>query len=496
MICPRSTDDMFLPHDPRSYSGAFDEAFGDAGLIEATPADQILPESASIERDNKLLSFHQSTQTYPLLDYSLRRASVSLSAQLHGMFFMAESPSAVAADPNMSAAELTCYRRNLFQITGSITLPRTLRYLLTDQGDQIPIVMQELSISATESVEGHPVKLISVPWKTPASNTIISPEDKTEKEPTSIPLDVMANQDVEGDYVNFPIAWKRLQFRIATANNGRRKELQQHFVVKLRVMATLATGTKVSICEAKSGAIIVRGRSPRNFQQKPNYPLGVAANNNKKSMHSPAASRKTTSPTTQPSSIKSEPIPEQAFTSFNFNQPAANSPTRFASWHQPGKAASPHVPASSTATFTVNTSPVGPRAYRRSGSNSKSPPVKSVVLSPLDDTEANRLRSRTHKAARKSISTSARPMPYKHPTFASPTTYFHPHPQGSLSDGLDTADLLYEYFPFSMDEWIPPVDAMYRPHVMHHMNLAQSASVGGPGGFTGRSKRYFSEDQV
>jgi hypothetical protein len=28
------------------------------------------------------------------------------------------------------------------------------------------------------------------------------------------------------------------------------------------------------------------------------------------------------------------------------------------------------------------------------------------------------------------------------------------------------------------------------------MNLVQSASAGGPGGFTGRSKRYFSEDQV
>ena len=118
-------------------------------------------------------------------------------------------------------------------------LPRGLRYVLTDQGEQLPIISQELTISATESVEGNSVKIISVPWKTPASSAPAI-EDKTEKEPTSIPLDLMASQDVESEFVNFPIAWKRLQFRVATANNGRRKELQQHFVVHLKVMATLA----------------------------------------------------------------------------------------------------------------------------------------------------------------------------------------------------------------------------------------------------------------
>lgn len=500
---------MFLPQDPRSYPSAVEEPFSDAGLIDTAPPDQILPESASIERDNKLLSFLQSTQTYALLDYSVRPASVSLSAQLHGMFFMAESPSAVAADPNRSAAELTCYRRNLFQITGSITLPRALRFLLTERGDRIPIVAQELSISATESVEGHPVKLISVPWKTPASNAVVSPEDKAEKEPTSIPLDIMSNQDVDGDYINFPIAWKRLQFRIATANNGRRKELQQHFVVRLRVMATLATGSKVSICEATSGAIIVRGRSPRNFQTKTNYPVGMAANSNKKNMHAPAAaSRKTTSdPMPQASPVKSEAIPEQAFTSFNFNQRDSSSPTKFTSWHPPAQAAASlsHVPALSTpTTYPMHTSAAaataaavttGSRTYRRSGSSSKSPPVKAVALSPLDDTEANRQRSRAHKAARKSISSGVRPMPYKHPSVPSPGAYFHTHhPPVNLSDGMDSTDFMW---PLGVEDWMAPVnDSMYRPHVMHQLNMAQSASAGGPGGFSSGSKRYYSEDHL
>ena len=142
-----------------------------------------------------------------------------------------------------------------------MTLPRSLQLLMTDQGDQIPILGTELTISATESLEGNPVKIISVPWKTPATSTAPA-EDKTEKEPPTYPLDLSAGQDMDSEYVNFPISWKRLQFRIATANNGRRKELQQHFVVRLKVVATLATGAKVPICEIHSGAIIVRGRSP------------------------------------------------------------------------------------------------------------------------------------------------------------------------------------------------------------------------------------------
>ena len=85
---------------------------------------------------------------------------------------------------------------------------------MTDQGDRIPILAQELTVSATESVEGSPVKIISVPWKTPAANATGPPEDKMEKEPPAIPLDTMVGQGLDSDYATFSIAWKRLQFRV------------------------------------------------------------------------------------------------------------------------------------------------------------------------------------------------------------------------------------------------------------------------------------------
>jgi hypothetical protein len=90
---------------------------------------------------------------------------------------------------------------------------------------------------------------------------------KVEKEPLPIPLDTTAGQDQDATHVTFPIAWNRLQFRAVTANNGRRKEFQQHFVVRLKVVVvvTLFTGVKIPICEVSSAPIIVRGHSPCSF---------------------------------------------------------------------------------------------------------------------------------------------------------------------------------------------------------------------------------------
>src|SRR5687768_4855730 len=59
----------------------------------------------------------------------------------------------------------------------------------------------------------------------------------------------------------------------ATANNGRRKELQQHFVLHLKVMGTLSNGSKVVLIESTTAPIVVRGRSPRNFQARKEIPL-------------------------------------------------------------------------------------------------------------------------------------------------------------------------------------------------------------------------------
>jgi acid phosphatase len=549
---------------------SYEDAFPPADLLGAPAFDTVPAEqqaAETVDHNHKLLSFSMPVYGFTLLDYSLRRASIAISAQLHGMFFLAESPwtnsPTDVPPPPPQMAELTCYRRNLFQITGSITLPRSMRYIMTDNGDRIPILAQELVVSATESVEGNPVKIISVPWKTPAAAVngaaVPGPEDKAEKEPPSINLDLMANgQDMDAEFATFPIAWKRLQFRIATANNGRRKELQQHFVIRLKVVATLSTGSKIPICEAHSGPVIVRGRSPRNFQSRKDLPLSGSAATSRKNQQQAARKNSITSGkgTTRASkNAKTSESPSDMSPIFPFDSagipppaaPSAESPS-FADWTQISASAPratpsfPHASLAHGGPAYPQSSPGGSRPRRVS--QASTPPINLSLMeddfkTPPKPTEAQRplLKSRQNsvnnnvptatapkraspdvsalppaKMQKMTATSSSRPHPHRSASNTMPmlntmvsmpnTTNapgqpaFH-QPPSSYSSSIpysgESADLLYEYFPLSMNDWQEPVDAVYRPHVVHHTHMPPDYKFMAA---RSRNKRYFAAEDV
>ncbi len=184
------------------------------------------------------------------------------------MFFVAED--VFGSETTGRPMELTCYRRNLFQISGNLTLSRSIKGILNEAGQHVPIYDTYASISALESIDGRSTEIITVPWKTNAGT---SSEDKAGTPPAKLPIDLSMNPELDPTCVSIPIAWKRLQFKHATANNGRRKGLQQHYVIQVNLMASLATGECVKLAEIQSGAIIVRGRSPRNFDSRKDVSL-------------------------------------------------------------------------------------------------------------------------------------------------------------------------------------------------------------------------------
>ncbi|KAH7378130.1 hypothetical protein BKA64DRAFT_249940 [Cadophora sp. MPI-SDFR-AT-0126] len=258
------------PSLKRSFHSTDDSPYGEN--IQSYRDDLQDVPKPSINQDHRLLSFARLPEKNTILDSQGRVQRIELVAQIHGMFFLSELATP-AGENLLMQPELTCYRRNLFQISGSVTAARGPLSVLTDRGERIPIVSMEVVISATESVDGHVVKLIVIPWKTPPPN---SPEIPTgqEHEPAPIPLlPFDEGPDAHSDFTVFPIAYRRLQFRIATANNGRRRELQQHFTLHLNVVGTLANGTKMNVCETSTSPIVVRGRSPRNFQARKEIPL-------------------------------------------------------------------------------------------------------------------------------------------------------------------------------------------------------------------------------
>ncbi len=285
-LSPRTkTNPSTLPRPPlkshhsypslkRSYQAYEQAQYGEIvpELYEVIP-DIESQRKPTMHPDHRLLSFGQTQARHTILDQYGRPGAVEITAQIHGMFFLSEiatnSGETIVIQP-----ELTCYRRNLFQISGSVASPTGPTSVVTEQGQTVPIVSQELSIFATESVDGHVIRLIVIPWKTPPPNSPEVPPNQ-EQEPSTIVLDANADgsQEINNEVTVQTIAWRRLQFRVATANNGRRKELQQHFVLRLNLTAILADNTKVCIAEAATAPIVVRGRSPRNFQARKEIPL-------------------------------------------------------------------------------------------------------------------------------------------------------------------------------------------------------------------------------
>jgi hypothetical protein len=258
------------PSLKRAFHSTEESPYGE--IVQDFKEEMGEPPKPSINQDHRLLSFSRLPPKQATVDNHGRVHQIELSAQIHGMFFLSEMMT--PSGEGLVQPELTCYRRNLFQISGTVTTPRGSVSVITERGERVPIISMEVAISASESVDGHAVKLIVIPWKTPPAN---SPEVGTgqESEPSPIPLLPFdqGGPDANNDFSVYPIAYRRLQFRIATANNGRRRELQQHFTLHLNVVATLASGTKTNVCETSTAPIVVRGRSPRNFQARKEIPL-------------------------------------------------------------------------------------------------------------------------------------------------------------------------------------------------------------------------------
>ncbi|KAI1631415.1 NDT80/PhoG like DNA-binding family protein [Biscogniauxia mediterranea] len=320
----------------------------------------------TVNHDHKLLSFRRVQDKHTIVDQHGRMQQLELSAQLHGMFFLSEMPSS-ASDGTMLQPELTCYRRNLFQISGSLITPRgQLSVILAETGETVPVNNTEVTISAIESVDGHPVRLIVIPWKTPPPNSPELPQTP-DQEPPSLPLIPFPDdgQEVEGEYAVYPIGWRRLQFRIATANNGRRKELQQHFVLHLKVMGTLANGSKVVLTESTTAPIVVRGRSPRNFQARKEIPLlGSSAGSRGQALVETGLGIVAGSLPVKPQDPKLRglnlELPRTAFT-FNASKlpgsPMTMRSNSYPSWNPPSQLPMAGIPSSATASYPPSSIP-------------------------------------------------------------------------------------------------------------------------------------------
>ncbi|KAL1845411.1 hypothetical protein VTK73DRAFT_583 [Phialemonium thermophilum] len=514
-----------LPFTPTYDFDAFSTTFEDPfsypsvrhfGGVAPPDGDTFHPEESSPrELDDKLLGFGAPIITAPpVVDESVGRGpypDLDMTAELYGMFFVAED---VFGSENTTPRplELTCYRRNLWQCSGQVTVPRHLSAVVDEQGRQVPVVELAASITAVESIEGKPTEIISIPWKSTATNpppgAVVADEAKVASAPPRIPLDLSGGQELDGNRVSVPVTWKRLQFKHATANNGRRKGLQQHYVVQINLLGKTDGGDYIKIAEIQSGPVIVRGRSPRNFDGRKDVPLMGDKRLERRGTDASAASVTPKLERTEPSQML------QRFQSMAPMQPG-DWTTPQPTYHQHGQHPSKKLALSPTATR-----PPVPAWSADSIGGPAPPPLQSGgyngVGAPSTPTLArtgsfqarssgggggggggggstlpiNLSLSEDERSPNRSSSDSLQSPQFSKSTTAGPGTAGTGAGSGP-SGAPESDDMLYEYFPLSLDDWTPPVDAIYRPHVVHHTIIPPEVKAQQT---RSRTKRYFAAD--
>lgn len=174
----------------------------------------------------------------------------------------------------VSQGHWTCYRRNYFQVTASLVIPghtdQTCYALqLNSDKPMQPIHQFFLRLKACTSNNSREDTMLETHnMIRPVALTQMTPKrDKgPQREPPSIP--VTPSDHVFGsDQVC--VTFERLQFRVATANNGKRRASQQYFRLIFELVAQLDDATQHVVSECYSLPLVVRGRSPGHYSSDP-----------------------------------------------------------------------------------------------------------------------------------------------------------------------------------------------------------------------------------
>lgn len=64
------------------------------------------------------------------------------------------------------------------------------------------------------------------------------------------------------------VTFERIQFKSATANNGKRRAAQQYYVLSVELFARIDSGQLIKVASNRSAQLVVRGRSPGHYSER------------------------------------------------------------------------------------------------------------------------------------------------------------------------------------------------------------------------------------
>jgi hypothetical protein len=168
-------------------------------------------QNPAIDQDDQVLQFKILSPEHSVVDCNGKSAPISITAQLQGNFFLANSQP--DGDP-----ELTIHRRNLFRVSGMVSPSSKSCCVVDELGNLAAVDSVNICLAAMESIEGKGIEIIQSS-KTGVPALSSAAKDSSSPTPVPIRLDLTTESGTPGEEKALSFMWKRLQFRSSTANS-------------------------------------------------------------------------------------------------------------------------------------------------------------------------------------------------------------------------------------------------------------------------------------
>ncbi|KAJ3213176.1 hypothetical protein HDU67_003191, partial [Dinochytrium kinnereticum] len=155
----------------------------------------------------------------------------------------------------------TCYRRNYFQVSATFTA-------VDPHGQRVELPCYVEIEDRLRTVTGFLINCVARTHNGNKEIELVQHTAKRDKGPQTQPAARLCepmDPTVRHEDSFHSVTFERLQFKSATANNGKRRAAQQYHVLLVELFVRCDDGSQFKVASSESAPLVVRGRAPGHY---------------------------------------------------------------------------------------------------------------------------------------------------------------------------------------------------------------------------------------